>query len=206
MATQRTTTTARTPRANALGAANPRDDDRLHKQQDADGRGSRSREDAERASDEGTSMSVEQRRAAIRSEFLQEALPRVPDVPGFHLCWLSTTNGYDPVHKRMRLGYMPVRAEELEGFESLKMASGEFAGAISCNEMVLFKIPLELYEMIMQEFHHNMPLEEEEALRQQLVRDTDVDSKGKKLGQITEDSDGFDDLGARRARQGVFAH
>jgi hypothetical protein len=140
----------------------------------------------------------------IRNEFLQEALPRVPEMPGWHLCWLSTTNSYDPIHKRMRLGYVPVKVEELTGFDSMRMTSGEFAGCVSCNEMLLFKIPSETYQAIMAEFHHNMPLEEEDALRRQLDElEGSRDRTGKKLGQISEDSDGFNDLGKKR--EGVFA-
>jgi hypothetical protein len=200
MATRKT---APKTRGNIVGAANPRDDDRVHKTVSIAERDGRHRDDAERASDEGTALTAEQRTAMIRNEFQQEALPRLPDIPGWHLCWLSTTASYDPIHKRMRLGYVPVKAEEMRGFESMRMNSGEFEGGIACNEMLLFKVPMEQYQAIMKEFHHNMPLEEEEALKQQLVRETDVDSKGKKLGQITEDSDGFESLGQKR-RHAVF--
>lgn len=192
-----------TKRINTLNTQRPAEDERTHKALDDEGRGSRGFEDAQRENDEGTSLTVEQRRAMIRSEFLQEALPRVPEIRGWHLCWLSTNNSYDPINKRMRLGYRPVSVEEVAGFDSMKMNSGEFAGCVSCNEMLLFKIPMEQYQAIMQEFHHNMPLEEEEALKQNLVDATAVDSRGKKLGQITEDSDGFEELGRRKI--GVFA-
>jgi hypothetical protein len=189
---------------NAVGASNPREDARLHHDPASAVRGARSREDAARQSDDGTALTLEQRRAMIRNEFLQEALPRVPEMSGWHLCWLSTTNSYDPIHKRMRLGYVPVKVEELTGFDSMRMTSGEFAGCVSCNEMLLFKIPSETYQAIMAEFHHNMPLEEEDALRRQLDElEGSRDRTGKKLGQISEDSDGFNDLGKKR--EGVFA-
>ena len=194
------------PRSNAVGASSPAEDIRVRHSPDADARGSRSLQDAERVNDEGTSITVEQRRANFRDEFRQEALPRVPDIPGWHMCWLSTSNSYDPIHKRMRMGYVPVDAAELSGFESLKMKSGEFEGCISCNEMLLFKISTEIYQAIMQEFHHDMPLEEEEALRSRLVDEAAVDSRGKKIGQITEDSDGYEAMAPNRApRRGVFA-
>lgn len=191
------------PRGNVIGAANPREDDRVHKNVSNADRDGRYRGDAERASDSGTALTMEQRTAMIRNEFMQEALPRVPEIPGWHLCWLSTNNSYDPIHKRMRLGYQPVKVQEMQGFESMRMNSGEFEGCVSCNEMLLFKIPMDQYRAIMHEFHHNMPLEEEEALKRQLVREDLADSKGKKLGQVTEDSDGFEDLGVRK-RQPVF--
>lgn len=192
-----------TPRTNAIGASHTSEDPRTQFDRDADARDPREREDALRTNDEGTALTVEQRRSMIRNEFLQEALPRVPEIPGYHACWLSTTNSYDPIHKRMRLGYTPVAASELRGFDSMKMASGEFAGAITCNEMVLFKIPTDTYLAIMHEFHHAMPAEEEEALRARLTPQ-DEDSEGKKLGEIA--GDGFDDLEQRaKVREGIFA-
>lgn len=190
---------------NELGAVSPREDTRIRKDPDTDARGPRSMSDAERQNDDGNAMSPEQLRAMIRSEFLQEALPTVPKIPGWHLCWLSTTNSYDPIHKRMRLGYVPVKYDELPGFEQMRMTSGEFEGAISCNEMLLFKIPNEMFQAIMQEFHHNMPAEEEDALKRQLVDEGVKDSTGKKLGSITEDSDGYEELAASRPRAGIFA-
>ena len=162
-------------------------------------RGSRGSADDERTLNDGTGLTAAERLAMIRSEFSQEALPTVPKMPGWHLCWLSTTNSYDPVHKRMRLGYVPVRVDEVPGgFEQLRMTSGEFEGCISCNEMVLFKLPEDVYQMIMAEFHHNMPLSEEEALKSALLQPRGAvpleDSTGKPLGQIIEGSD-FSSLG-----------
>lgn len=178
-------------------------DARLSKSTASHVRGSRALEDLKRKDDEGTNLSASERTAMIRSEFQQEALPTPPEIPGFHLCWLSTTSSYDPIHKRMRLGYRPVSAEEIQGFASFRMNAGEFEGGIACNEMLLFKIPNETYDAIMQEFHHNMPLEEEQALKSRLVNESMKDSKGRKLGEIAEDSDGFDEM-ARAPKQGVF--
>jgi len=190
------------PRRNALGAADPREDTRLHHDPATAVRGARGiAEDQARTSDAGTALTAEQLSSMIRDEFRQEALPRVPELPGWHLCWLSTTNSYDPIHKRMRLGYVPVKVEELAGFESMRMNSGEFAGCVSCNEMLLFKIRSELYLAIMDQFHHQMPLEEEENLRRQLEGDGMTDRTGKPLVGATEDSDGLAELGKKRAGQ-----
>jgi hypothetical protein len=159
-------------------------------------RGSRADADDERTLTDGTGLTAEERRAMIRSEFSQEALPSVPKMPGWHLCWLSTTNSYDSVHKRMRIGYIPVRVSEAKGYENLSMNSGEFEGCISCNEMVLFKLPEETYQQIMAEFHHNMPLEEEEALKRALLPNggSETDSTGRPIGEILKESD-YDSLG-----------
>jgi hypothetical protein len=159
-------------------------------------RGSRADEDDERTLNDGTGLTADERQAMIRSEFSQEALPSVPQMPGWHLCWLSTTNSYDPIHKRMRIGYRPVKASDVPGYESLSMNSGEFSGCISCNEMVLFKLPEKIYQEVMAVFHHKMPLEEEEALKRALLPNggSETDSTGRKIGEILKESD-YDSLG-----------
>jgi hypothetical protein len=100
---------------------------------------------------------------AFRDRWQNSALPELPAnaIPGFHLCWLSTTNTYDSIDKRMALGYEPVKAGELgKGFEALgKMSSGKFEGCVSCNEMVLFKLPEEVYQEVMRMLHLEDPLE-----------------------------------------------
>jgi len=176
-------------------ARNRNEDTRLRKEAATSTRGSRAQEDQARSNDEGTALSVEDRRRMIRNEFAQEALPQVPPIPGYHLMWLSTTNSYDPIHKRMRLGYEPVSVDELLGFESFRMGSGEFAGCVACNEMLLFKIREDQYQAIMAEFHHNMPLEEEEALKAKL-KQGHQDSEGQDLESV--EGDGFERLVDKR--------
>ena len=96
-----------------------------------------------------------------------------------HLCWLSTTNQYDSIDKRIALGYEPVKAAELgKGFESLgKMSSGKFEGCVSCNEMVLFKIPEEVYQEVMRLLHLEDPLEHQRNITA-AVRSNSQEGKG----------------------------
>ena len=127
------------------------------------------------------SKSRRERAEAFRDRWQNSALPDVPQgtIPGFHLCWLSTTNNYDSIDKRMALGYEPVKAAELgKGFEALgKMSSGKFEGCISCNEMVLFKLPEEIYQEVMRMMHLEDPLEHQRNITAQ-VRSTAQDGKG----------------------------
>lgn len=158
-------------------------DDRLRKNNTA-GRESRGLEDSQRKN-EGLVSTDERLKRELLEKFTQEALPEAPHVPGYHTCWLSTTNQYDPIHKRVRMGYQPVLAEEVEGYEHLKVKSGENVGHISVNEMVLYKIPEEVYQLIMRQFHHDKPLEEQEML---LVQEEQMmgglrDRKGRPLVQ-----------------------
>jgi hypothetical protein len=125
------------------------------------------RADAARETREESSLSDTQRReraAAFRDKWVNEALPEVPKIPGFHTCWLSTTNKYDSIDKRMSLGYEPVKANDVaalmggQSFEALgKMSSGKFEGCISCNEMILFKIPEDIYQEVMKLLHYDDP-------------------------------------------------
>lgn len=129
----------------------------------------------------------------FRSEFTQEALPTPPEIPGFHLCWLSTTNQYDPIHKKLRLGYIPVKAEELPGFENFKVKAGEHTGFVACNEMLLYKLPEDIYQQAMQDLHHYAPLEEQEKIKsQQDQLLTARDKNGRRLGSVEGEGMDFD--------------
>lgn len=163
-------------------------DSRLKKDAAAGARGDRASSDDVREQTDGTiNDKLAQFRENFRNEWTASALPTPPEIPGFHLCWLSTTNSYDPIYKRIRLGYEPVTSSELPGFEHYKMNSGEYEGMVGCNEMVLFKLPMELYQYYMQEFHHTKPLEEESMIRQNPIMQ---DKQARTLVE-KEDDDGF---------------
>ena len=178
-------------------------DDRLKKSSGADIRASRDNADTDRVSTDGSSLTAEQRRRLLRQDWTQTILPQVPDIPGFHMCWVSTTNSTDPVHKRVQMGYAPVKASELPGFDQYKIADGgNFDGCIACNEMLLFKIPMEIYQDLMAIYHHDMPLEQEQGIRDRVYGSNEVDSNGRRLGEVEGD---FNSLGRQPARTPTFA-
>lgn len=162
-------------------------DERIKKSADAN-RGTR----VETRTAADTTLTSSQERRKMFREFSQEALPTPPAIPGWHFIWLSTTNQYDPIYKRMRMGYEPVKADEIPGFEHLRVKSGDNEGLISINEMLLFKIPQEIYQEIMEEYHHNMPLEEEQMLRNNALS-SERDSHGKQLGSV--EGEGYAHMG-----------
>lgn len=166
-------------------------DDRIKKNTRED-RGSRAAEDASRAAPEQSFVSSEERRRMFRSEWIQESLPTPPTIPGFHTCWLSTTNGYDPIHKRLRMGYSPVTIEEVPGFENYRVKAGEHVGFIACNEMLLYKLPNDVYQDIMAELHHYAPQDEADKIRLQAEQQIGRDSNGRRLGSV--EGDGIDNL------------
>jgi hypothetical protein len=161
---------------------------RLKKSLNAGGRHDRASEDASRQAPEEKFISSQERRKMWNDEWTQSALPKVPAIPGWHLCWLSSTNAYDTIDKRMRLGYIPVRADELPGFDNYKVKAGEHVGQISCNEMLLFKLPMEIYQDVMAQMHYEAPMEESEKIRIQLEQlQGQRDSNGKSLVKVEGD-------------------
>ena len=93
-------------------------------------------------------------------------LPSPPDIPGYHLCWLTTTNQSDPLEHRFRLGYQLVKPEELPGFALPTHQAGQAVSSdrITVNEMVLAKIDIPTWKAYMKHLHHDLPLEQVEAL------------------------------------------
>ena len=163
---------------------------RLKKSLTAGGRHTRASEDHSRLPAEESFASTQDIDQMWSDEWTQSALPKVPDIPGFHLCWLSTTNSYDTIDKRIRLGYTPVLADELPGFENYRVKAGEHVGHISCNEMLLFKIPMDLYQRVMTHFHYQKPMEATQAIMERMEElQSGVDSSGHRL--LKTEGEGF---------------
>jgi len=163
-------------------------DSRLKKSLQAGGRQDRASEDATRRPPEEKFTISQERRKMFSDEWTQSALPKIPEIPGWHLCWLSTTNSYDTIDKRVRLGYVPVKAEELPGYDNFRVKSGEHVGYIACNEMLLFKLPMDIYQDVMTHWHYEKPREEEEKIRIQVENLQGArDSNGRRLVQLEGD-------------------
>jgi hypothetical protein len=122
------------------------------------------RQDAERA--EAPNMSDDEIEAMISAEFETSGNLTPPDLPGFHLCWLTTTSQFDTIQKRARVGYRPVMRSEMPGYEP--SLSGEalsgYEGMVTCNELILHKIPVRTYQLLMNLFHHKRPLASEASI------------------------------------------
>ena len=136
-------------------------DERLKKTADT---ARRSRAMDDRRVTESRELSDDDRVQMFRDAFYQSALPDLPEIPGYHVCWLTTTNPRDSVQGRFRLGYEPVKPEEVPGWEYASIKTGEYAGLIGVNEMVAAKLPDRLYYRLMREAHHDAPLREEERI------------------------------------------
>jgi hypothetical protein len=99
--------------------------------------------------------------------FSQAHLNTLPDIPGYHVMWATTTNPRDTIQMRLLAGYELVKPEDLPpGYaDHLSIKGGEFSGAVGTNEMIALKLPRDLYEGAMKHFHHDLPASEDEKLR-----------------------------------------
>jgi hypothetical protein len=167
---------------------------------DAEGREDRAMED--RSISENRVYTDEDRLRLFQSQFQQDVLPDLPTIPGYHICWLTTTNLRDTIESRMRLGYEPVTPKDIPGWKHATLKSGTYEGMIGVNEMLAFKLPLELYEKYMQEAHHNGPM------RQQAALTANVDNLNENLKRHESriyEGDGFKQLRENAPRPNVVS-
>jgi hypothetical protein len=176
---------------------------RLKKSLNAGGRQDRSNGEASHTALEEKFISTQERKNMWSEEWTQSALPKLPNMKGWHLCWLSTTNSYDSIDKRIRLGYVPVKSEELPGYEDYRVKSGEHVGYISCNEMLLFKLPMEIFQEVMTHMHHDKPREEADKIKIQLESIQGRDSNGRSLVQV--EGEGMGSIDQQPTKLPVFS-
>lgn len=146
------------------GIPNNRDEDHRTKIGGAqDIRGDRGAEDDERET--SGLVSDDDFEKFMEEEFSEAVLPNPPSLQGQHLVWLTSNGQTDTIYKRQRIGYTPVRQSEMPGFDASNgQTLAGFDGFVTCNEMVLFKIPETRYQQIMALYHHKKPLQEEEGI------------------------------------------
>jgi hypothetical protein len=102
-------------------------DERLKKTSDP---ARESRAALDRAAKEARELSDDDRVEMFRQQFFQSALPDLPKIPGYHSCWLTTTNPRDSIQGRMRLGYEPIKPEDVPGWEYATIKTGEYVGMV----------------------------------------------------------------------------
>ncbi len=128
------------------------------------------RQDAERA--ELPNMTDDELEALFLAEYEISGLANPPAIPGWHLCWLTTSSQFDTIQRRQRVGYIPVMKSEMPGYDPSMGASLEkYEGMVTCNELVLHKIQNRRYQVMMNLFHHKTPLKSEEAILSQIKAD-----------------------------------
>jgi hypothetical protein len=173
-------------------------DERLKKEL---GVGRQSREMEDRQVTENREVTDDDRLEMFRAQLFNDALPDLPDMPGYHMCWLTTTNPRDPIHRRIQLGYEPIKASDVPGMEFASVKTGEWAGLIGVNEMIAFKLPESLYQRFMQEAHHDAPLREENKLAEtaEIMR-----QQAEGSGSTLFEGDGLMEMRDNNPRIGLF--
>jgi hypothetical protein len=173
-------------------------DERLKKEL---GVGRQSREMEDRQVTENREVTDDDRLEMFRAQLFNDALPDLPNIPGYHMCWLTTTNPRDPIHRRIQLGYEPIKAAEVPGMEFASIKTGEWAGMIGVNEMIAFKLPETLYQRFMQEAHHDAPLREENKLAEtaEIMR-----QQAEGSGSTLFEGDGMMEMREHNPRIGLF--
>jgi len=133
------------------------------------GRTNERQEDVKQSFADVHGLTNDEMMARFRTSMYNNVLPLPPElvIKGvmYHTIWLSTTNDGDPIAQREAQGYTRVLPEEMPGFQHLSVESGRFAGCIVHREMVLYKIPKDLWLGYMSINHHERPFEEEEKIR-----------------------------------------
>ena len=166
------------------------------------GAGRRSRGAEDRKVTENRSVTEDDRLEMFRMQMYNDALPDLPPIDGWHVCWLTTTNPRDPIHRRIQLGYEPIKAEDIPGMEYASVKTGEWAGFVGVNEMIAFKLPMSLYEKFMKEAHHDAPLREEDKLAE--VADS-IRAQAEQSGGRLIEGDGMDDFRHEAPRLTAFS-
>ncbi len=164
-----------------------------------------SRRDTRRAQDRSVTESREttedDRLEMFRNQLFNDALPDLPNIPGYHVCWLTTTNPRDPIHRRMQLGYEPVKPEEVPGMEYASLKTGEWVGFIGVNEMLAFKLPDSLYQAFMREAHYDAPMREEAKLAE--VAEI-MKQQAERAGAAIIEADGMQEMRSSQPWRGQF--
>lgn len=176
----------------------PRMDDRLKKEL---GDSRRTRGHTDRLATENRAYTEDERLEMFRMQLYNDRLPNLPDIPGFHVCWLTTSNSGDTIQSRSRMGYELIRAEDVPGMDLIIQKTGDYVGCVMVNEMIAAKLPTSLYFRYMQEAHHDAPLREEEKLEDtaQLMRDQAERSGGRLI-----ESDAMQEIGNHAPARGIF--
>ncbi len=176
----------------------PRMDDRLKKEL---GDSRRTRGHTDRLATENRAYTEDERLEMFRMQLYNDRLPNLPDIPGYHVCWLTTANTGDTIQSRSRMGYELIRAEDVPGMDLIIQKTGDYVGCVMVNEMIAAKLPTSLYLRYMQEAHHDAPLREEEKLEDtaQLMRDQAERSGGRLI-----ESDAMQEIGNYAPARGIF--
>lgn len=161
------------------------------------------RERQERDVTEDRELTEDDRLDMFLDSHHQSILPDLPVMPGYHVCWLTTSNPRDSIQWRVRIGYTLISIAELPGWEGVAVKSGDYQGIVGVNEMVAARIPISLYNKLMRAVHHILPLQEEEKLRANTDR---LREQARASGAVLDEGEGMRDIVQRAKPMPEMAH
>ncbi len=173
-------------------------DERLKKARD-EARDSRAMQD--RPVTENRELTDQERLDMFRKSFFNDALPNLPEMAGYHVCWLTTTDPRDTIQSRMRYGYELVTPDMIPGWEVATLKSGEHAGYVGVNEMIAARLPVRLYQMYMMDNHYTKPNSEQQKLADVADR---IKAQAQRKGADIEVESGIESL-RKTERKPTFA-
>lgn len=118
----------------------------------------------------------------LRRANFQASLPNLPSIPGYHVCWVSTTHPSDTPQGREQLGYTYIERAEVPEFTYTDQKSSDFPGLVSWREMIGMKIPLSTYQLYMEELHHHEPARSEEKIFNEALQVGETAAQAAKRG------------------------
>ena len=144
-----------------------------------------SREDramSDRAITQRRQLTDGERVELLKRANFQSSLPNLPRIPGYHVCWVSTTHPSDTPQGREQLGYTFITRAEVPEFTYTDQKSDDFPGCVTWREMVGMKIPLSTYQLFMEELHHNEPARSEESIFNEALQAGETAAQAAKRG------------------------
>ena len=163
-----------------------------------------SREDramSDRAITQRRQLTDGERVELLKRANFQSSLPNLPRIPGYHVCWVSTTHPSDTPQGREQLGYTFIERHEVPEFTYTDQQSADFPNAVTWREMVGMKIPLSTYQLFMEELHHNEPARNEESIYNEALQAGEVAAQAAKRGgkmRAPQVDPGTEELGQAR--------
>jgi hypothetical protein len=144
-----------------------------------------SREDRamnDRAITQRRQLTDDERVELLKRASFQSSLPNLPRIPGYHVCWVSTTHPNDTPQGREQMGYTYIMRAEVPEFTYSDQQSDNFPGVVSWREMIGMKIPLADYQFYMEYLHHNEPARNAEGIYNEALQAGETAAQAAKRG------------------------
>lgn len=140
--------------------------------------------------------------AMLNARTTASVLPTLPEMPGYHTFWATTSSSTDTIAARKSLGYEPVTPDMIPGWDKANIKTSEIGAVIAVNEMIAMRIPLRRYQLMMAYFHHDQPYEQSGAVRREIDSHRE---QAKSIGANLTENEGMAAFSEQETRAPRFA-